>query len=77
MRALHIIIKHKNSRNKVTRNKQKQEYTNPKMIENRTEDEAEEILLGYLKEINKAKDKKKAFMQMALKYSDCSRYINI
>eukprot|EP00490_Sorites_sp_Unknown_P008323 CAMPEP_0114651762 /NCGR_PEP_ID=MMETSP0191-20121206/8554_1 /TAXON_ID=126664 /ORGANISM="Sorites sp." /LENGTH=92 /DNA_ID=CAMNT_0001866073 /DNA_START=168 /DNA_END=446 /DNA_ORIENTATION=- len=44
------------------------------MIENRSEDEAEEILLGYLKEINKAKDKKKAFMQMAVKYSDCSSH---
>ncbi|ETO06110.1 PPIC-type PPIASE domain containing protein [Reticulomyxa filosa] len=69
LRARHLLVKHKNSRNPVSRNP-----SNKEDIKKRSVEDADKILQGYLEKIKLSSDPEKAFAEYAQKYSDCGSY---
>eukprot|EP01083_Nonionella_stella_P214815 773694_1 len=72
VRASHILVKHKKSRNPISRNPNKD--TDGSKIKKRTVDEADKELLQYLNEINNSGDPGAKFHEIASKVSDCGSY---
>ena len=67
VRASHILVKHEKSRRLASwKDPQGEE------IKKRTIKQADEILMGYLKDINSSNDPAAKFHEIASQYSDCS-----
>jgi len=67
VRASHLLVKHQESRRLAS-------WKDPQgaAIKKRTVKEADEILLGYLKQINESNDPAATFHALAAQHSDCS-----
>merc|ERR1719334_760492 len=73
VRASHLLVKHCESRNPVSRNPAND--TKGDKIQQRSVHEADQMLLGWLADMNAAQDPKAKFHELA-KHSDCGSYKN-